>query len=48
MTAGQTETANDFKTKRNSFCKDCIAGVIHPKINFIDRRVASQVYNNLV
>ena len=34
MAAETIETAkfNDFETSSNPFCKDCIAGVIHPKV----------------
>ena len=32
MAAVMIETANDFETSSNSFCKDCIVGVIDPKV----------------
>ena len=32
MAAGTLEMANDFEVGSNFFCKDCIAGVIHPKV----------------
>ena len=30
MAARMLKTANYFETSSNSFCKDCITGVIHP------------------
>ena len=41
MAAEQTERQMISRQRAALFCKDCIAGVIHPKANLIDRRVAS-------
>ena len=32
MAARTLETENNFETRSNSVLKDCIAGVIHPKV----------------